>query len=56
MSQIGSVYAQALYSLAEEESLAKTILDELMTLDGEYCKMFTLQASGYREEDDDEEE
>lgn len=34
MSQIGSVYAQALYSLAEEESLAKTILDELMTLDG----------------------
>ncbi|MBQ2848548.1 MAG: ABC transporter ATP-binding protein [Clostridia bacterium] len=24
--------------------------DELMALDGEYCKMFTLQASGYREE------
>lgn len=32
MSQIGSVYAQALYSLAEEESLGKTILDELKTL------------------------
>ena len=28
--------------------------EELMTLDGEYCKMFTLQASGYREEDDNE--
>lgn len=24
--------------------------DELMELEGEYCKMFTLQASGYREE------
>ena len=24
--------------------------DELMALDGEYCKMFTLQASGYKEE------
>lgn len=24
--------------------------DELMAADGEYCKMFTLQASGYREE------
>ena len=24
--------------------------DELMSLDGEYCTMFTLQASGYREE------
>ncbi len=29
--------------------------EELMDLDGEYCKMFTLQASGYREEDDDDE-
>ena len=26
--------------------------EELMTLGGEYCKMFTLQASGYREEED----
>ena len=25
--------------------------DELMSLGGEYCEMFTLQASGYREED-----
>ena len=32
MSQIGSVYAQALYSLAEEESLGETILDELKTI------------------------
>ena len=24
--------------------------EQLMKLDGEYCKMFTLQASGYREE------
>lgn len=30
--------------------------EELMTLGGEYCKMFTLQASGYREEEDDDEE
>lgn len=30
--------------------------EELMNLDGEYCKMFTLQASGYREEGDDDEE
>ncbi len=30
--------------------------EELMTLDGEYCKMFTLQASGYREEADADEE
>ena len=26
--------------------------DELMALEGEYCEMFTLQASGYREEAD----
>ena len=30
--------------------------EQLMSLDGEYCKMFTLQASGYREEADDDEE
>lgn len=30
--------------------------EELMTLDGEYCKMFTLQASGYREEESGNEE
>lgn len=30
--------------------------EELMTLGGEYCKMFTLQASGYREEEDNDEE
>lgn len=30
--------------------------EELMTLNGEYCKMFTLQASGYREEAADNEE
>ena len=29
--------------------------DELMAADGEYCKMFTLQASGYREEGADNE-
>ncbi len=29
---------------------------ELMSLGGEYCKMFTLQASGYKEEGDDHEE
>ncbi len=33
MSRTGNVYAQALYSLAEEESLEKLILDELGTLD-----------------------
>lgn len=30
--------------------------DELMSRDGEYCQMFTLQASGYREEDGEDEE
>lgn len=30
--------------------------EELMDLGGEYCKMFTLQASGYREEDAENEE
>ncbi|MBO5421690.1 MAG: ABC transporter ATP-binding protein [Clostridia bacterium] len=30
--------------------------EELMNLGGEYCEMFTLQASGYREEGDDDEE
>ncbi len=30
--------------------------EELMELNGEYCKMFTLQASGYREEESDDEE
>lgn len=34
MNQIGSVYANALYSLAADENLSKTVLDELMTLDG----------------------
>ncbi len=29
--------------------------DELMALEGEYCEMFTLQASGYREEADENE-
>lgn len=29
--------------------------EELMALDGEYCNMFTLQASGYREESDENE-
>ena len=28
--------------------------EQLMTLGGEYCEMFTLQASGYKEADDDE--
>ena len=30
--------------------------DELMSSGGEYCEMFTLQASGYREEDAEDEE
>lgn len=30
--------------------------DALMAMDGEYCRMFTLQASGYREEGDGNEE
>ncbi|MBR3836416.1 MAG: ABC transporter ATP-binding protein [Clostridia bacterium] len=30
--------------------------EELMSLNGEYCRMFTLQASGYREEADADEE
>ena len=34
MNQIGNVYANALYSLAADENLSKTVLDELMTLDG----------------------
>jgi len=34
MNRIGNVYANALYSLAADENLSKTVLDELMTLDG----------------------
>ncbi len=30
--------------------------EELMNIDGEYCQMFTLQASGYKEEADEDEE
>ena len=33
MSQIGSVYAQALYGLAKDEGLSGEILDELGVLD-----------------------
>lgn len=33
MTQIGSAYAEALYSLAKEEDLTQTILDELKALD-----------------------
>ena len=33
MTQIGSVYAQALYSLAREEALDKDVLQQLKTLD-----------------------
>lgn len=34
MSQTGTVYAQALYSLAKDEGIAMAILDELKVLDG----------------------
>ncbi len=33
MTQIGSVYAQGLYALAKEESLTKTILDQIQVLE-----------------------
>jgi len=33
MSQVGSTYAQGLYSLAQEEDLTKTILEQLRLLD-----------------------
>ena len=33
MTQVGSVYGEALYTLAREENLSKTILDQLKVLD-----------------------
>ena len=38
MSQIGSVYGQALYSLASEENLSDTILQELTVLDQSFTQ------------------
>ena len=38
MSQIGTVYAQALYSLAREDGAAQTILDELKALDESFAQ------------------
>lgn len=38
MTQIGSVYGEALYGLAREENLEKSILDELMALDRSFCE------------------
>lgn len=34
MTQVGSVYGEALYTLAKEEGLSETILQQLQTLDG----------------------
>ena len=34
MTEVGSVYGEALYSLAREEALSETILRQLKTLDG----------------------
>ena len=34
MTQVGSVYGEALYTLAKEEGLSQTILQQLQTLDG----------------------
>lgn len=38
MTQIGSAYAQALYSLAKEEGLTQTILEELKALDAGFAE------------------
>ena len=34
MTEVGSVYGEALYTLAREENLSKVILEQLRTLDG----------------------
>ena len=47
MAQAANTYAQALYDLAKDEGLGKTILDELCALKGvfaenpEYCKLLS---------------
>ena len=38
MTQIGTAYAQALYSLAKDEGLSQTILEELKALDAVLCQ------------------
>ena len=38
MTQVGSVYGEALYSLAREEGLAKSILEELKVLDQSFAQ------------------
>lgn len=38
MTQIGSAYAQALYSLAKEEGMTQTILEELKALDAGFAE------------------
>ena len=38
MTQVGSVYAQALYSLAKEEGLSQKILEELKALDAAFSQ------------------
>ncbi len=48
MTQIGSAYAQALYSLAKDEGLTKTIFSQLSALDDAFCQepaYFTLLGS-----------
>ena len=34
MTEVGSVYGEALYTLAREDNLSKVILEQLRTLDG----------------------
>ena len=38
MTQVGTVYGEALYTLALEEGLTKDILDELAVLDQSFCQ------------------
>jgi ABC-type multidrug transport system fused ATPase/permease subunit len=49
------MHADKIIVLDDGKAVGMGTHDELMAADGEYCKMFTLQASGYREEGADNE-
>ena len=50
-----ATYSDRILVFAQGKLVESGTHDELMSLEGEYCEMFTLQASGYREEGEDNE-